>query len=301
VRNIFIPAADSCGYVARIIDHGRTRVDRPGNWGDTQSAAHVFVDGCAPSPAFDAAIDTRSLAHDLILSALSTWTPVLAAAASGARSAAAAPSPLPPSPRLRARSGGAAATGIEPLWGKEDDADDAARAGQVLLHRQICDFVDVIEAMTGVRTWMGWRSKPDISRGDPRVVPRSFFQYAVWATTRVVSKTSVDAIRCNEFIIRRPEANPAGAPAAVLEMPFFATYHAPPSSSAAVHNVADFTRVPNLQRSRMREFIVPHPSFPHDDRVAPEPPRGSPVARGDTPPARRRLPKRARCGIQSAK
>jgi hypothetical protein len=252
-RHIYIPATDSRGHVARITDHGRTRVDRPGKWGVDATAAHIVLDGLAPSADFDPAIDTRSLAHDIVFCILSSWINDMVECAN-----------------------------------TEPGADEYEIASRVLLHRETRDFVDVLEAMTGVHTWTGWRCEPNTARGDPRVLPKSFMQYAVWARMGVVSADSVDALRCREFICRRDEPNPAGAPAAILEMPFFKTYHTPRTPAAVIHDVADFAHVPQLRRVRMCEYIQDE----EDCAVAAQPPRGSPVVAA-SPPARRH-PKRAR-------
>lgn len=270
VRHIYIPATDAFAHVARIIDHGRTRVDRPGRWGCTTDAAHLTIDGLAPSKWFDAAVDVRALAHDIMLCILEPWTGVMSSAHS--------------------RAAGATEEGLPttPLW----EGDDAAAAERVLVHRELCDFVDVLEAMTGVRTWTGWSYEPNVARGDPRVHPRSFMQYAVWVHTGVVSRASADAIRCNEFINRRAEPNPDGHPAAVLELPFFKTYHTPRTPTTAIHDVADFEHGTYLQRTETREFIRTTRTTGVAAPMSPaRAPRGSPVA---APRPARRHPKRAR-------
>lgn len=76
-KEMVIPACESNGHAARIIDYGRARVDDPCAPGNDDRASFVDIYECAPSARFDTQVDMRALAHDLVTLVLRSWIPDL--------------------------------------------------------------------------------------------------------------------------------------------------------------------------------------------------------------------------------
>ena len=247
MREVRIPASDTCSFVARLIDHGRTRVDRPGSWGIDVEAARVEHTDICSSIVFDPTHDTRALAHDLTIYCIPQWIDTM-------RSTCAQREILSTLPAIAAD-----------------------------ICKQVVDFADVLEAMASLAAWDGWLNGAARDRyptahaqqpsdAVPFPKPGTFLEYAALAANKLI--VNADSVRTNDFFCQRTDVGVQNTPAVILEMPFFASYMSDTDVMDNVPFVADSTAVPYYNRAENGEVII---VATHDD-LAQSPPLGSPAS-----------------------
>ena len=195
----FIPASDSNNHATRMIDFGRSRCDDPRFPCDDTRACSITVHGRASSKFFDHSVDTRSLGHDLIVFALGYWYNEL----------------------VRCH--------------KNREAYNMSNEPVV---KELCELLDVLEAMVGIKWWKGWADGSTRDRYGTELFD-SCGAFIELHASNTLSNPMMHRLREDEFFIRRLPHEYAPKPTDILNMAFFAPYHQ--ASANDIVHVADAT------------------------------------------------------------
>lgn len=211
-HSFMVPASDSDGQAARIIDFGRTRCDDPRFPGNDARASSITIEGRAPCALYDTAADMRALAHDIVVYGLFKWRKYFVYAGRGDRVS----------------------------------SDSAVEECFLQMVSVLEDMSGVRwwngwNAGVGPATYMQRNGR----QLDP---PTSLYSYIdLWATGICDEDTFIQ-IRADEFIMRRPDGEHSVAPSDVLESPFFLPYRVEEVPAGAVLvPVADATHAPPVK------------------------------------------------------
>lgn len=240
-KDVVIPAATTSNMVLRIIDHGRSRIDRPGYWGNPECASRIDARQYAVNGTFDAGCDTRAFGHDFVFYTLASWIPTL----------------------CKARSSRLAIPTLPPVAAS--------------LCTDLADLVDVLEAMTGMESWKEWQygSYARVDSTDGLHKPACFMDYASLFRAGLVS--SARTIRTQEFFSPRKESPRTGSPSAILGMAFFKTYVSDVDETQ--ETVADATVVPRYCRAKFGEMIDDRRTPSNEEEGVDGAPEGTPTRR----------------------
>ncbi len=205
-------ASDSEGHSARIIDYGRSRCDDPRYPGNNKRASYLDLgDTCAPCERFDASVDMRTLAHDIVIYGIYSWRRWLVLADKG-------------------------------QCVSEDPEVDAH-------FKQMLSVLDDMSGVRWWNGWntsavphLGYR----FHVGGTMEPPASFMSYIDRRANNVCTDDVFTLIRRNEFIMRRPITEHAVTPKDVLDMTFFAAYQDTDHATTTIA-VANASRAPPVR------------------------------------------------------
>ena len=143
-KDVVVPASDSRNTVMRIIDHGRSRIDRPGMYGMDVAASRIESKRYLVDATFDPCCDVRTVAHDFVFYVIPHWVDTLQAA----------------------------------VQSRETISGLPALASRIC--QDVVDLADVLEEMTSFSSWEDWKSGPYFmgDATEPLDKPATFMEYA---------------------------------------------------------------------------------------------------------------------------